>query len=543
MVVSSIGIGLSFAYYPLSLTANTVVLMLVGAMAGSRTIKIAERVNLCVCHPFIFAAMILEGPNEAILVATVNVVGASVLRRGKMLHYQVGFNVGIIATTSLVTWQVYSSLLGQPASLLIERAAVPVLVASLVFFLMNTLWVAAVLSITNKRPIGAVWHESFLWSGPSFVAGGTLGLLVALLMLRSGRVGVLLSIPFVLLIYYSYRLYLDKLREKKTRIEMMERVNADLEVKVRERTEEYEVLTEQLRASNQQLAEASRLKSEFLANVSHELRTPLNAIIGFSELLQSLAFGDLTEEQAEFIGDIHSSGTNLLALINDILDLSKIEAGKMELQTEEWEPETIVAEAVSMVRLLASNKGIELDYAVAEDAGCIVADSSKVKQILSNLLSNAIKFTPEWGSVRVDVERTGEEMVFSVTDTGIGIAPEDVERIFGEFFQVDGSYTRRYAGTGLGLALVRKFVELQGGRVAVESELGRGSRFSFWLPLVVEHGVGGGELGADEFGKDDPEPETSPASTAASEDLSEPELTRDDDAVHGAGAADLREVV
>jgi len=416
------------------------------------------------------------------LVALVSVLGASFLKRQRMSLYQVVFNLSSIALSVLASWMVYHEALGSNSTTKIDAMVVPVLLASLVFYMVNSVSVAAVIALQHAKLIRTIWYENFLWSGPSYFAGGALGVLMAYFLSSSTRMSILLSLPFCYLIYYSYRLYLDRLQEKKSRIEVIEKANEELERNVNERTEALQRLNEQLQASNRQLAEANRLKSEFLANVSHELRTPLNAIIGFSELLEAEAFGTLTAEQREFINDIHGSGTNLLALINDILDLSKIEAGRMELQIDECEPASIVREAVAMVRLLASNKGIELAVEIGSEVGVIEADPAKLRQVLWNLLSNAIKFTPEWGSVKVQASRLGAALAFAVADTGIGIAPQDVDRIFDEFYQVDGSYARRYNGTGLGLALVKKFVELHGGTITVSSQLGRGSTFSFIIP-------------------------------------------------------------
>ncbi|MCX6022085.1 MAG: response regulator [Chloroflexi bacterium] len=245
-------------------------------------------------------------------------------------------------------------------------------------------------------------------------------------------------------------------------------------------------LIEQLRFQNAALEEASRLKSEFLANMSHELRTPLNAIIGFSELLLDDPDDDYDREtQFTYLETIHSSGRHLLALINDILDLSKVEAGKMELHLESFPLAEVIAQVLATVQPLAGRKQIVL----ASDTGGVgelVADMGKVKQILYNLLSNAIKFTPDAGRVSVAARRLDSFIEFSVADTGIGISPQDQERIFQEFQQLDTGPDRRYEGTGLGLTLTRRFAELHGGRIWVESAPGEGSRFIVTLPLRLE---------------------------------------------------------
>jgi signal transduction histidine kinase len=238
---------------------------------------------------------------------------------------------------------------------------------------------------------------------------------------------------------------------------------------------------------SQQLEAASRHKSEFLANMSHELRTPLNAIIGFSEVLAEKMFGDVNAKQAEYLQDILESGRHLLSLINDILDLSKIEAGHMELEPAYFDLSGAIHNALILVRERASRRGITLGSTIDERLGMVHGDERKVKQILLNLLSNALKFTPEGGRIDVGARRHDEVAELSVADTGIGIAPADQEAVFEEFRQV-GAAERKAEGTGLGLALTRKFVELHGGKISVQSELGRGSTFTFTLPVraVIE---------------------------------------------------------
>ena len=231
-----------------------------------------------------------------------------------------------------------------------------------------------------------------------------------------------------------------------------------------------------------ELQTASRHKSEFLANMSHELRTPLNAILGFSQVLRQRLFGEVNEKQEEYLDDILSSGNHLLSLINDVLDLSKVEAGQVELEIAPFVLGEALEHGVVMVRERAANNGVQLTLDLAPDVGTVQADERRVRQVVFNLLSNAVKFTPEGGKVVVASERVGGDVQVSVRDTGPGIADEDRERIFEEFQQTDVGSSQG-EGTGLGLALSRRLVELHGGRIWVESELGHGSRFVFSLPL------------------------------------------------------------
>jgi len=238
----------------------------------------------------------------------------------------------------------------------------------------------------------------------------------------------------------------------------------------------------EIQQKSRELEIASQHKSEFLANMSHELRTPLNAIIGFSEVLLERMFGELNEKQDDYLKDIHSSGRHLLSLINDILDLSKVEAGRMELEPARFDVPTAIGNAMTLVRERAQRHGIALGIDVAAEVGEIVADERKFKQILLNLLTNAVKFTPDGGRVEVRAHREPGQLVVAVHDTGIGIAPEDQEAVFEEFRQVGRDYTNKQEGTGLGLALTRRFVELHGGTIRVDSEPGKGSTFTFTIP-------------------------------------------------------------
>ena len=244
-------------------------------------------------------------------------------------------------------------------------------------------------------------------------------------------------------------------------------------------------LFNEIQAKSQQLEIANQHKSEFLANMSHELRTPLNAIIGFSEVLIERMFGELNDKQADYLADIHSSGKHLLSLIDDILDLSKIEAGHMELDLEDFDAPAALANAMSLVRERAQRHGIALELTVGEQVGEIRADQRKFKQILLNLLSNAVKFTPDGGRVTVRARALSSALEVSVVDTGIGIAQDDQAVVFDEFRQVGRHYTNKQEGTGLGLALTKRFVELHRGTLTLQSVLGQGSTFTFTLPMGV----------------------------------------------------------
>jgi signal transduction histidine kinase/CheY-like chemotaxis protein len=297
------------------------------------------------------------------------------------------------------------------------------------------------------------------------------------------------------------RLYTAVVRdvtERKRAEEEIRALNADLERRVAERTAELE-------RANLRLEEMNRLKSEFLASMSHELRTPLNAIIGFSELLKDGLAGELAPQQKEFSADIMNAGTHLLSLINDILDLSKVEAGMLGLDLEPVEIALLLGSAITVVKEKAAKHRIALELEIEPALPAIQADPRKLKQIAYNLVSNAIKFTPDGGRVALRARSTGRDAVtldpalpgrllplaeggdarfieISVRDSGIGIGAEDLGRLFEPFVQIDSSLARRQSGTGLGLALVRRLAELHGGTVGVTSKVGAGSIFSVWIP-------------------------------------------------------------
>ncbi|OHB41004.1 MAG: hypothetical protein A2069_06570 [Planctomycetes bacterium GWB2_41_19] len=260
------------------------------------------------------------------------------------------------------------------------------------------------------------------------------------------------------------------------RISRLQDLNILLERRVAERTDE-------LQKANIALEKANRLKSEFLATMSHELRTPLNSIIGFAEVLKDEVVGTISAEQKEYLSDIHGSGQHLLNMINSILDLSKIEAGKLELHYEEFPVKEAINEVLNTIIGFSNKKGIRINTHIHEDVPSITVDKVKFKQIMFNLLSNAVKFTPENGRVTINASLMNQHVQIAVSDTGIGIKSEDMDKIFEAFRQLDASYARHYEGTGLGLTLTKRLIELHGGKIWVISEFGKGSTFTFTLPI------------------------------------------------------------
>jgi signal transduction histidine kinase len=257
--------------------------------------------------------------------------------------------------------------------------------------------------------------------------------------------------------------------------DQLRKVNGDLDRKV-----------DELAQANMALFQSNQLKSDFLATMSHELRTPLNSILGFSDVL--LSGGTLNDKQNKWVTNIKASGDRLLLLINDVLDLAKMEAGKMQVRVEEFSIHDVSEGLLSMFRPLAEKKNIALECQIDPGIPVLRQDASKIQQILWNLLSNAIKFTPEGGRVDLKAETDGVHLILAIVDTGVGIAEEDQEIIFDKFRQAGTALTREQGGTGLGLSIVRELAKLLGGDVSLRSELGRGSTFTVTLPLQLSHG-------------------------------------------------------
>jgi signal transduction histidine kinase len=252
--------------------------------------------------------------------------------------------------------------------------------------------------------------------------------------------------------------------------------------------EDQRAAAQELQMLNARLTEASKAKSEFLANMSHELRTPMNAILGFIEMLLDDIYGEIPPHLREPLIDVQANGKHLLNLINDVLDLSKIEAGRMELVLGEYSVQDVVETVRTSLQSLALEKGLEFVAAAEDDIPLAFGDGRRITQCLMNLVGNALKFCKR-GRVAVWVERQGNDLLYHVSDTGIGIPKEELKNIFTEFQQVDTAITREFSGTGLGLNITKKFVEMHGGRIWAESELGKGSTFFFSIPLRVNGGT------------------------------------------------------
>ncbi|HXV75172.1 MAG TPA: ATP-binding protein [Candidatus Polarisedimenticolaceae bacterium] len=472
--------------------SGTFLLATLIALAGATPVRLpGMKTSVSATDPFLLTALAAFGPVSACIVASAGVVGSTVARESGRHVRHIAFNLGNVVLSTALASAVYLALGGSPGAPTAAQVW-PLLFAATVYFLLNTGLVTAAISIDGRRPFLATWRESGLWMAVTTYGGLTLAVGLLHVLQVAGPSGLALGVPPCWLLAAFYRTHKERQEAQQQRIDRVEGLNQQLEDKVAERTSELqqalsgiEQVNTRLRQANERLTDANRAKSEFLANVSHELRTPLNAIIGFSGLLSDRKFGALGEQQREFVRDINESGEHLLRLINGILDLSKIEAGKMEVHRERFDAAKLTSDTVAMVRHQAAVEGLELTVDDGRRSIAVNLDPGMYRQVLLNLLSNAIKFTPAGGWVRVEISADGTDLSCRVIDSGIGIEAGDLERIFTEFFQVDGSYSRSYEGTGLGLALVRKMVGMHGGSVEVRSTPGAGSTFSLRFPDAV----------------------------------------------------------
>jgi len=471
---------------------GTLLLATLVAFAAATPVRLPRmRTTISATDPFVFTALAAYGPLPACVVALAGIAG-STLGRERTIHVRhLAFNAGNVTLSTALATLTFLALHGVPGGSLSQLVG-PMLAAASVYFLTNTGLVTGAIVLDRGGRFLPTWRGSALWSAVSAYGGLTLSAGLLWVLDVVGTTGLALGVPPCWLLSAYYRAHRERQLEHERRIAEVEVQNQALEDKVAGRTtelrqalDEIEQANARLVQANERLTEANRAKSEFLARVSHELRTPLNAIIGFSELLRDPASRALSPEQCEFLSDIHSSGEHLLRLINDILDLSKIEAGKMELHRATTDVPRALRDAAAMLRAQAAQKGLALEVVTAPEARAALVDPGLFRQVLVNLLSNAVKFTPQGGAVRLTARVEDRDLVAEVKDTGIGIASADVSRVFEEFYQVDGSYARGYGGTGLGLALVRRMVELHGGTIEVETAPGLGSCFTVRFPRAV----------------------------------------------------------
>ncbi len=409
-------------------------------------------------------------PETTVLAVTACLAQCLWKPKQKVKIIEISFTVATIAGAVYLSYQLYHGFGGAKPS---EVVSILLLfLATAVYFFLSTVWIAAAIGLTTRRGISLVWKEAYLWSLPYYLLGASILVVVEALAPRIGTQWLLVAVPLVYGLYRTFRMYVGRLED--------ERKHAQDIVAMHERT------IEVLKGSRAKAEEAARLKSEFLANMSHEVRTPMNGIIGMIDLALDT---DEENERRDYLETASVCAHSLLRVLNDVLDYSKMEAGKLSIEVAPFSVREFLREIEKSLVPAAREQGLRMAWEVDPAVpAAVIADAVRLRQVLVNLVGNAIKFTPR-GQVAIyvhleSITAGATQLRFSVADTGIGIPKDQQERIFQPFIQADGSSTRAYGGTGLGLAITAQLVELMGGRVWLESEVGRGS--TFHLTIAVE---------------------------------------------------------
>jgi signal transduction histidine kinase len=488
---------------------NAYALLLAGLVigAGRWPLKVPGfPATVSVSEVFVFAFVLLFGPVPAMFVVAFDGLIVSLTHRHRRAD-RLLFNVFEPAISVWASGSVFflisgvEPLAGSPIPT--NELFVPTAAMASVYFLLNSALTAIAISLETGASARQVWRRHALFLALNYYAGASLAALAV-----HNTIGVNLQViglvaPLLVVSYMAYNAASHRLNDAERHVEELRRrdeelseARARLEVRVAERTRtlEFEIVKHR-RTENQLILakaaaeEANTAKSAFLANMSHELRTPLNAILGYSEMMKEEAEDRGTAEGCEDLDKIISASHHLLALITDVLDLSKIEAGQMELHIEAIDADALVSSVVSTSELLAQARGNQIIASGLQQLGTLRSDRTKLQQVLLNLVGNACKFTSR-GEVHIDCRREPGEgsdwLVVDVSDTGVGISPEQLGRLFRDFTQADPSTTRRFGGTGLGLAISQRLCRLMGGTITVRSEVGRGSTFTVRVPAELQ---------------------------------------------------------
>jgi signal transduction histidine kinase len=464
------------------------IMVVASSVVAIRIPRVSGRIT--VADTFVFLTMLLYGGPAAVLVSALEGVGATLIisKRPRTIL----FNSAILATSTFFTSTALLLMPFGPPVKVIEQGfsanfVMTICVMALVQYVANTSLIAIEKSHKIKESTWLTWKTYYLWTSVTYFAGASAAGIIAILIHRYTFYAVVATVPIILIICFTYQTYLKNIENSvaqteaaRLHVEELSRYIGELQ-----RSEEArgQLLLRAERARSEAEA-ANRIKDEFLATLSHELRTPLTSLLGWSSVLREARQDEAMLTQG--LDAIDRNARVQAQLIDDLLDVSRIVSGKLNLDVRPLDFSSVIRAAISVVRPAADAKSITLDYWAQPGLGAISADSARLQQIVWNLLSNAVKFTPQGGKIEVQLQQDGSNAKVTVKDTGMGIDPEFLPRVFDRFRQADSSTTRNFGGLGLGLAIVRHLVELHGGTVAAESEgSGKGATFATTFPLLA----------------------------------------------------------
>ena len=448
--------------------------------------------RITVADTFVFLTMLLYGGPQAILVSALEGVAVTLIISKRLRTYL--FNSAILATSTFFTATILQWALGRPQDIIAkgfsETFLLAICIMALVQYVANTSLIAIEKAYKIKESAWNTWRTYYLWTSVTYFAGASAAGIIAILMRTYGFYAVIATVPIVLIVCFTYQTYLKNIEVSVAQTEAARRHVEELSRYVSELQRSEEARGQLLLRAERARAEAeaaNRIKDEFLATLSHELRTPLTSLLAWSSVLV-----DSLDDKDTLIQGVEAIDRNARVqaqLIDDLLDVSRIVSGKLNLDVKPLDLALVTRAAINVVQPAAAAKGVSLDYHAEPELGAISADSARIQQVIWNLLSNAVKFTPQGGKITIRVAHHGAHVRVTVQDTGQGIAPEFLPRVFDRFRQADSSTTRAFGGLGLGLAIVRHLVELHGGTVSAESEgIGKGARFSATFPLRNDRG-------------------------------------------------------
>jgi len=493
LVTTGVAIALVSLYYlPYDKLDGSFVFLCLMVVASSLIAIKIPRVSgrITVADTFIFLGMLMFGGAAAIWLSTLEGIAVTLMGISKKPRF-ILLNSAILATSTFFTATVLNRIFGPPADLAKDFSQdffYAILVMGFAQYFANTVLISIEKAPKIKESIWNTWRTYYLWTSITYFAGASAAGIIAILIARYNFYAVFATAPIILIICFTYQTYLKNIEASiaqteaaRLHVEELSRYISELQ-----RSEEArgQLLLHAERARSEAEA-ANRIKDEFLATLSHELRTPLTSLLGWSSVLREARRDEKVLSQG--LDAIDRNARVQAQLIDDLLDVSRIVSGKLNLDVRPLDISSVVRAAINVVRPAADAKGIRLDYLAAPGLGAISADSGRLHQIIWNLLSNAVKFTPQGGEIKIRIEQERSHAKVTVQDTGQGIDPEFLPRVFDRFRQADSSTTRSFGGLGLGLAIVRHLVELHGGTVSAESEgAGKGATFSATFPLLTD---------------------------------------------------------